>query len=207
MRPLRSRWLGCLLLALSAPAALAGAVSVSIKSTTGAAAQDAVVVFDPLDATPPPAHPTATIDQIHKTFVPRVTVLRTGTAVSFPNSDQIHHQVYSFSPPKNFQIDLYARAPQSAVVFDKPGLVVLGCNIHDQMLAFVIVVDTPYFAKTTAAGTAELDLPPVRYSLRLWHPGLTQAVPPRQILVTAAPLMLPVSLDLSGSGDNVADWP
>ncbi len=207
MRPLRSRWLGCLLLALSAPAALAGAVSVSIKSTTGAAAQDAVVVFDPLDATPPPAHPTATIDQIHKTFVPRVTVLRTGTAVSFPNSDQIHHQVYSFSPPKNFQIDLYARAPQSAVVFDKPGLVVLGCNIHDQMLAFVIVVDTPYFAKTTAAGTAELDLPPGRYSLRLWHPGLTQAVPPRQILVTAAPLMLPVSLDLSGSGDNVADWP
>jgi plastocyanin len=207
VRPLRSRWLGCLLLALSAPAALAGAVSVSIKSTTGAAAQDAVVVFDPLDATPPPAHPTATIDQIHKTFVPRVTVLRTGTAVSFPNSDQIHHQVYSFSPPKNFQIDLYARAPQSAVVFDKPGLVVLGCNIHDQMLAFVIVVDTPYFAKTTAAGTAELDLPPGRYSLRLWHPGLTQAVPPRQILVTAAPLMLPVSLDLSGSGDNVADWP
>jgi len=188
-------------------AAGAGVVTASVTSTAGVPAADAVVVFDPLDAPPAPAHMTATVDQIHKTFVPHVSVVRTGTAVSFPNSDQIHHQVYSFSPAKKFQIDLYARAPQSAIVFDKPGLVVLGCNIHDQMLAFVIVVDSPYFAKTNASGSVRVDLPAGRYSVRVWHPALTAPVPPRPITVSALPLALPLVLDLSGSGDAVTDWP
>lgn len=206
---LRAAILVLVLAPLLTPAAGAGVVTASVTSTAGVPAADAVVVFDPLD-TPPapaPAHMTATVDQIHKTFVPHVSVVRTGTAVSFPNSDQIHHQVYSFSPAKKFQIDLYARAPQSAVVFDKPGLVVLGCNIHDQMLAFVIVVDSPYFAKTNASGSVRLDLPAGRYSVRVWHPALTAPVPPRPITVAAPPLSLPLVLDLSGSGDTVPDWP
>lgn len=205
----RAGMAGALLGLLLAQDALAGVVTVTIRSAAGAPASDAVVVFDPLDTKPPaaPAPATATIDQIQKTFVPHVTVVRTGTAVSFPNSDQIHHQVYSFSPAKPFQIDLYARAPKSAVIFDKPGLVVLGCNIHDQMLAFVIVVDSPYFAQTGASGSAQLNLPPGRYSLRVWHPALTAPVVPRPVEMTDAPLTLPLVLDLSGSGDAPAEWP
>ncbi len=84
--------------------------------------------------------------------MPRVTVVRTGTAVTFPNSDHIRHQVYSFSHAKIFTLKLYAGSPQHAVVFDQPGLVVLGCNIHDRMVAFVGVVDSPYFAKTDGFG-------------------------------------------------------
>ena len=87
----------CALLALRAGA---GVVSVTARSASGSMAEDVVVVFDPLDATPPPAHPAAIIDQVNKTYVPHVSVVRTGTTITFPNSDRIHHQVYSFSPAK-----------------------------------------------------------------------------------------------------------
>jgi plastocyanin len=191
---------------LAAVPVAAGTVSVTAKSTAGAPAGDVVVVFDPLDATPPPSHPTAVIDQVNKTYVPHVSVVRTGTTINFPNSDRIHHQVYSFSPAKQFQLDLYAGSTNSHVLFDKPGLVVLGCNIHDRMLAFVVVVDTPYFTKTAATGAARLELPPGHYSVRTWHPDLTAAAPVQRITVGDGPLELPVVLDLSGSPDNLATW-
>jgi len=194
----------CLLL-VALPAA-AGTVSIMAKSTAGAPAADVVVVFDPLDVAPPPSHPSAVIDQVNKTYVPHVSVVRTGTTIHFPNSDRIHHQVYSFSPAKTFQLDLYAGSTNSQVLFDKAGLVVLGCNIHDRMLAFVVVVDTPYFTRTGVSGGARLELPPGHYSVRTWHPDLTAAAPVQRITVGADPLDLPVVLDLSGSPDSLATW-
>lgn len=193
-------------------AASAATVSVTVTITvtdTGvsSAPEETVVVFDPLDAIVPPKATTAIIDQVNKRFMPRVSVLRTGTAVSFPNSDRILHQVYSFSPPHPFTLKLYAGAPQVNEVLDKPGMVILGCNIHDKMVAFVAVVDTPYFAKLPPSGNAQFNLPPGRYRLRVWHPRLKAPFEPRQITVGSEPLLLPLQVELDSSRDAAAPWP
>jgi plastocyanin len=114
---------------------------------------------------------TAKFDQVDKEFVPRISVIQQGTSVEFPNSDNIRHQVYSFSPANTFQLKLYSGRPSAPVAFDKPGLVVLGCNIHDHMVAWVLVVDTPWFARSDAQGRVSLrDLPAGKYELLAWHP-------------------------------------
>jgi plastocyanin len=182
-------------------------VTVTVSTHSGVSPQDTVVVFDPLDASPAPTHDSAVIDQVNKRYVPRVTVVRTGTQISFPNSDRIRHQVYSFSPAKTFTLKLYAGKDSAPVTFDKPGLVVLGCNIHDYMVAFVAVVDSPYFAKLPASGTATLNLPSGRYKLRLWHANLTAEVPVQQVLVQNAPLAVALTIDLDSAAAAVAAWP
>lgn len=192
---------------LCAHSALAGVVTVSVTTLSGATPEDAVIVFDPLDGMPPATQGMATIDQINKRFVPRVSVVRTGTAITFPNSDHIRHQVYSFSPAKSFTLKLYAGSPRTAVTFDHPGLVVLGCNIHDNMVAFVGVVDSPYFAKTTDSGVASLTLPAGRYRLRAWHPNSLVSIRAREIAVSAAPLSIPLTLDVDSASGSVAVWP
>jgi len=169
--------------------------------------QDTVIVFDPLDAKPPATNATASIDQINKRFVPRVNVVRTGTQITFPNSDRIRHQVYSFSKAKQFTLKLYAGSPKTAVLFDQPGLVVLGCNIHDTMIAFVGVVDSPYFAKTASDGIAVLALPPGRYRLRAWHPYAQAAIPAQEFNIAAAPLDIPLTIQVGNETATVAAWP
>jgi plastocyanin len=194
-------------LAVYAHAAMATPVTVTAQDKSGAPAADTVVVLDPLDAKVPPGHATAVIDQIDKTFVPHVTVIRTGTSVTFPNSDQIRHQVYSFSAAKPFNLKLYAGSPTVDVVFDKPGLVVLGCNIHDSMVAFVAVVDSPYFTTVPKTGTADLEVPPGKYRVRIWNPRLKAPAPPLQMEVTASKLTLPVRVELDPDGETAAAWP
>jgi plastocyanin len=136
---------------------------------------DAVVVAVPLQGIPPPGQPAAreVVDQIGQEFVPYVKPILVGSAVSFPNKDNIRHQVYSFSPAKRFELPLYAGTPAKSILFDKPGVVVLGCNIHDWMIGYIYVSESPYFAKTGANGKAELaDLPGFSYQVRVWHPRL-----------------------------------
>jgi plastocyanin len=192
----------------------ASPVTVQVATSSGDAAIDAIVVFDPLDSPPPAPAPapgtaaTAVIDQVNKRFVPHVSVVRTGTSITFPNSDHIRHQVYSFSSAKTFSLKLYAGSPKVDVVFDKPGLVVLGCNIHDTMVAFVGVVDSPYFAKITDTGAVTLDLPAGHYRMRIWHPNLaavTQA--PQEVTVTEKPASIPVIVQLDPGRETVAAWP
>jgi hypothetical protein len=193
---------------LWAPTLLAGMVTVDVKTRSAATTPaDTVIVFDPLDATPPPSHDAAIIDQVNKRFVPRVSIVRAGTAITFPNSDNIRHQVYSFSRPKTFTLKLYAGSPHTAVNFDQAGLVVLGCNIHDNMVAYVGVVDSPYFARLGDTGTATLNLPPGRYRLRAWHPNASAAIPPREISVAAAPMSILMSIDVDSTASAVAAWP
>ena len=106
-------------------------------------------------------------------FVPSVLVVTTGTAVSFPNRDKVRHHVYSFSPTKKFELKLFAGTPANPVVFDKPGIAVLGCNIHDNMAAWVMVLDTPFYASTDSVGLVSLsDVPAGTYHLRVWHSRL-----------------------------------
>ncbi|MBC9251456.1 hypothetical protein A9179_14385 [Pseudomonas alcaligenes] len=118
------------------------------------------------------------MDQRSKQFVPTVLVVRTGTAVRFPNSDNIRHHVYSFSPAKRFELRLYQGTPSEPVLFDKPGVVVLGCNIHDWMLGYVYVTDDPWFAVSDASGHLRLEgLPAGRYRVTLWHPQVRDMLP------------------------------
>jgi plastocyanin len=153
--------------------AQAADISVQVNSVAGKGVEDAVVYLVPLNKSALPLAGDASIAQLNKTFIPRVTVIQTGSRVSFPNKDKVRHHVYSFSPAKAFELKLYANVPAAPVVFDKPGTVVLGCNIHDNMLAFIHVVDTPYFAKTDASGQAKLsNFPGGQYQLKVWHAAL-----------------------------------
>ena len=129
---------------------------------------DAVVVAVPSDGSLhlPARPPQNMVDQVDKEFVPKVQAILVGTAVTFPNRDSVRHQVYSFSPARRFELPLYTGVPQ-AVTFDKPGVVILGCNIHDWMVGYIYVSESPYFAKTDAQGKAVLsDLPPRAYVVR-----------------------------------------
>lgn len=169
-----------------AGAAVAASVDVAVKDAKGAPVADAVVWAVPKvrPATQPPRE--AAVEQRDKQFVPLVTVVQAGTLVQFPNRDVVRHHVYSFSTPKTFEIKLYVGTPVAPVLFDQPGEVVLGCNIHDNMLAYIYVVDTPYFAKTGADGSARLEgLSGGEYEIQLWHHAQGAAQPARALKLRA----------------------
>ncbi|MFM2261457.1 MAG: hypothetical protein RI959_133 [Pseudomonadota bacterium] len=120
----------------------------------------------------------AEMAQKNKAFVPDVMVVTKGTAVSFPNQDTVRHHVYSFSPVKRFEIKLYVGTPATPVVFDQTGVAVLGCNIHDDMVAWMLVVDTPYHAIAGPDGLVKLpDAPAGSYRLRTWSSRLPVGAP------------------------------
>lgn len=160
------------LLALAGiPSAHAVSLTLQVRDARGAAVEDAVVyLMSNQSHRMPVKNATLRIDQVDKTFVPLVSVAQTGTRVSFPNKDNIRHHVYSFSSAKKFEIKLYADTPSQPVLFDKPGVVVMGCNIHDNMVAHLLLVDTPFYAKSDRQGNARIDdLPPGDYSLIAWY--------------------------------------
>jgi plastocyanin len=122
--------------------------------------------------------PKADMDQRDKEFVPHVLAVHTGTLIRFPNSDNIRHQVYSFSAPKRFELRLYEGTPSDPLLFDKPGVVVLGCNIHDWMLGYIFVTDDPWFGVSDDNGKLTLnDLPPGHYVATAWHPRIADMQP------------------------------
>ncbi len=161
---------------LSPTAVLAGEIHALVRDKTGKGVVDAVVVALPANKTgrnADGATATITVDQVNKEYVPYVLPVQAGTTVSFPNKDNIRHHVYSFSPAKTFELPLYTGSTAAPVLFDKPGAVALGCNIHDWMIAYVYVSESPYFAKTGADGKANLaNLPAGDYTVRTWHPRL-----------------------------------
>jgi plastocyanin len=159
-----------------------GAPSITgrVVGADGKGIPDAVVfVQSPTEGAKMPGGivPTATMDQIEKTFVPGLLPIVVGTKVRFPNHDQIHHHVYSFSRTKTFELPLYKGTDAPPVLFDKVGVVKVGCNIHDWMSGIILVLPTPYFARTDAEGRFTLaDLPQGQYSLVAWH-ELSKAKP------------------------------
>jgi len=170
-----------LLLAAARIDATAAGLLVEVRDVRGAPVPDALVYLIPEGRKPPPPTRHAVLDQKNRMFVPHILPIQTGTAVNFPNSDNVRHQVYSFSAAKRFQLPLYAGTPGAPVVFDKPGVVTLGCNIHDQMSAYLVVVDTPFFA-LTAEGRAELPgLPGGKYDVRVWYAGMRNEPAPQPV--------------------------
>lgn len=165
----------CSAIALIVPVTvIAASITVQVSDVAGTAVEDAVV-FVMLVGGQTIKKPirNGLIDQINKEFVPFVTPIQVGAAVTFPNKDNIRHQVYSFSPAKIFNLKLYSGVKADPVLFDKPGPVILGCNIHDHMLAYVYVVDTPYFGKTVRTGNVRIDdIAAGDYEVKIWHPNL-----------------------------------
>jgi plastocyanin len=162
-------------LALAAGAAAqAGDLNVSVQDRRGHPIADAVVTAVPSAGggrQPVAERAKAIMDQQNLAFVPQVLVVAVGSDVQFPNNDMVSHQVYSFSPAKRFQLPLYKGTVHPPVNFDKPGLVVLGCNIHDQMVGYIYVTDAPYFGKTDAHGTVHWSgIPADSYDVTLWSP-------------------------------------
>ncbi|BAO80013.1 plastocyanin [Serpentinimonas raichei] len=179
------RWtlgaLAVLLLACSGfAAAQAGTVSVTVqvRDAAGQPLAHAVVQLDsPAAANASRAGSPRRIVQRQRRFEPDQSVVTVGTAISFPNQDTVRHHVYSFSPAKRFELQLYTGTPATPVVFDRPGVVVLGCNIHDEMLAWVHVVRTPHFGQTGPDGQIVLNGVPLGvYEIGVWHRRLPEGV-------------------------------
>ena len=157
----------------SAAPASAGDLSVMLATAAGKPVANAVVmVRTQAPARGPIRFPWALrVAQKDMQFEPFVLIVPVGADVAFPNLDPYKHHVYSFSPAKTFELKLYGRDETRAVRFDKPGVIGLGCNIHDDMTAFIRVVDTPYAIKSGARGEAVIrDIPPGPATLTIWHP-------------------------------------
>ncbi|HTT41022.1 MAG TPA: methylamine utilization protein [Burkholderiales bacterium] len=191
--------LACVALPAIAHAAKLGAL---VSGHDGKPLANAVVIAVPEDGQLPPLTKVVeVVDQIDKEFVPYVKPIRAGSYVQFPNKDNIRHHVYSFSPAKKFELPLYSGTPSQPVLFDKPGVVKLGCNIHDWMLGYIYVAETPYFGKSAGDGRVQLEnLPPGRYRVRVWHPrmqGSEDATVQRVVLQEAAPARVEWKLRLN----------
>lgn len=178
----RGPWLVLLCHGLSQATAL----NANITDQTGRPLADAVVMLEPTtSAAAVKAMADVEIAQRNRQFVPQVTLITTGTRVTFPNFDTVRHHVYSFSPVKQFELKLYAAVPSAPVLFDKPGIAVLGCNIHDTMVAWVVVADTPWAARSLANGQAQISgVPAGTYRLRLWHAGMRSGNEPVTLPLT-----------------------
>lgn len=158
-----------------APAVAAGDLRLLVNDQHGQPLEDVVASLTPVDGKMPAlaAGTQAVMDQRGLQFVPHVLPIRAGTRVALPNSDQVRHHVYSFSPAKPFELRLYKDIPGDPGVFPIPGIVTLGCNIHDWMLGYIVVLDTPYFAKSAVDGRLQLSgIPAGDYRLQLWHSRL-----------------------------------
>ena len=164
-----------LAVALSFSAAMAAPVTITVTTPQGTPLPDAVVYLMPNNGpeTTDPSETQAEMVQRDTAFNPDVLAVQTGTSVSFPNQDPFRHHVYSFSDAKSFELKLYGRRDTPSVVFDQPGHVALGCNIHDAMLGHVYVVSTPFFGVSNEAGLVELpEVAEGGYSLSYWHPDM-----------------------------------
>src|SRR5689334_8149570 len=189
---------------------LAGApLSVRVVDSAGKPVRDAVVTLYPAGsaARAPRVAGRYVISQQNLQFHPFLTIVPVGADVSFPNLDPTKHHVYSFSPAKRFELKLFAKDQSRTVHFDKPGVVALGCNIHDQMSAFIVVTDSAWTARTNAQGMAAFgNAPNAPGRVTVWHPflrapggTLQQAIAPTQrsanFMVRLRPPPVPMSMD------------
>ncbi len=173
-------------------------LAVAVKDQAGKPVKDAVVYARPTSGQPPSRKAGAEVVQRNKQFVPFVSAVQSGSQVQFPNQDSVKHHVYSFSPTKKFELPLYVGTPAEPILLETPGLVTLGCNIHDWMIAYILVVPTPWFAVTDGKGEAQLrGLPAGAYDVEVWQPRLKNASErPRQRITARAGEAVNFQLDL-----------
>lgn len=191
--------------ALLATPVMAGDITVEVRDATGKPAPNAVVMVRPAGGVPAGKPVKVSwpmvMAQQDVQFTPYVLIAPLGSSVSFPNKDKVRHHVYSFSAPKKFELKLYGKDESRSVTFDKPGAVSIGCNIHDTMIAFIYVTETPFAAKSGADGVAVVrDVPGGAGQLMVWHPDLKSKVPVgRALAVAGAAQRAAITIDLRPS--------
>ena len=149
-------------------------LNVSVFSHEGTPLPNMVISAEPINVSGVNPSLRAEMDQINRQFVPHLLVVQKGTYVQFPNSDSIKHHVFSFSPAKRFELLLDKNADQPPLLFDQEGVVELGCNVHDWMLGYIYVVDTPYFTGSNEQGSAQFRLPSGDFKVSVWHPRMQE---------------------------------
>jgi plastocyanin len=178
----------CLLALLFVLPVFSATLTVTARQRDDRPLSGAVITLEAESPLLPPAPPVqAVMDQVNLAFVPDVLVIPVNSSVLFPNSDAVSHQVYSFSSARTFQLPLYRGRPYPPVVFDQAGVITLGCNIHDNMLAYIVVTPASYFGRTDARGIWSVaNLPSGRYRLRLWHPLLNESAALESVVTDVA---------------------
>ena len=192
---------------LAAPLA-AAPLAVRVVDAAGRPVRDAVITLYPDGnaARAPRGAGRFVVAQKDLQFQPFVSVVPVGATVSFPNFDPTKHHVYSFSPARKFELKLFARDQSRTVRFDKPGVIALGCNIHDQMSAFIVATDSVWTARTNAQGMAVFaDAPGGSGRVTVWHPYLRapggavqQALGPAQRSLAFAVRLRPPPMPMMG---------
>ena len=186
------------LLFLAACTVRAGSVAFRFTDQDDAPVVDVVLSLHPLDAPPPSAAADRRLEipQQGQEFLPYVSAIRKGARLVLPNTDTVEHHVYSQSEAATFNFPLYQPGTAESVVLDKTGVVTIGCNIHDWMIAHVVVVDTPWFGTSGGDGIVSLSgLPAGRYRAEIWQPRLRRAL--EQELVVADEGSVSESLSLA----------
>lgn len=167
----------------------ASALTIQIETPDGHTVPNAVVIADtgPLPVTAEDFDWSVMLEQTNLQFAPYVLIAPVGSQVSFPNRDRVRHHVYSFSKGNQFEIELYGRDDSRFQVFSTPGVVAVGCNIHDDMIGYIRVVDTPFVGKTDSEGKVVFDaLPADVTSVRVWHPDMKGGSDDRVFPLTGA---------------------
>jgi plastocyanin len=181
------------LLAISGAASAAG-VSGEVTLAGHGAARDAVVTIEGGKAAAP--LPKAVMDQRQKTFLPHVLVITKGTKVDFPNNDTVFHNVFAYFKARKFDQGMYPSGTSKSITFDKAGVVQLLCNVHSDMSAYIIVVDTPYFTKTDKSGHFQVaGVPPGTYTVRVWHESGASVSQPLTVEAAGATVNLAIKKD------------
>lgn len=187
-------WTACLFSCVMCSTVLAGTLEVQLTDQQGVPLADAVVeLYDPASKVRQTG--IKEVAQQDLTFRPFVSAVQVGTQIDFPNQDKTRHHVYSFSPAKTFELKLYVGKPEAPLLFDKAGIVALGCNIHDYMQAYIYVGESAYLAVTDDKGVAVFpEVPDGSYQLKLWHPWQDQQVDPVQTTLPQQKLQLQLSV-------------
>jgi plastocyanin len=195
---LRSVLAACALGALSMPA-FAGDLSVTVTTPDGKPLSDAVVTL-PGNGAKPAFGWKFEVAQKDKQFIPFVLVVPQGAEVTFPNLDKFRHHVYSFSKGNRFELELYGKEDKRSVTFKSVGAAAIGCNIHDTMVGFIRVVDTPFAAKTNADGVAKITgAPDGATKLTVWHPyaKAKEQISVSDVSISAGGASVTIKLDIT----------
>jgi plastocyanin len=188
------------LMGLSTAPLQAASLTIKVADSQKLSISDAVIELLPINISGEinlPVKQAFEMSQKNRTFVPFVLAVTKGTKVDFPNLDRTRHHVYSFSEAKPFELKLYIGKTEAPILFDTPGLVALGCNIHDYMQAFIYVADSPFVAVTDNNGELTFaDLPQGQYQAKIWHPWQTNAMPLSELTISAEQAKLAMNIDI-----------
>ncbi len=179
-----TRFIFFLLLIMANSVSYAGNIAVTLLDNQQKPLANAVVYLLPKTASEEPVEKMAIMDQVDTQFYPHILAVQRNTQVSFPNSDSIQHHVYSFSSAKVFELELYKGLRADPLLFDNLGVVEMGCNVHDWMLGYIYVVDTPYFKKSGIAGEVIINVPDGEYTLKAWHPRISDSPESFQMMLS-----------------------